>query len=181
MASVLHGGRYLVVYTATLGSSPSIGATPVFTCDAQIKTQVDYNATESHKIDVEHIEDDSALQTFIDTYVDVTATSETETITFEDGSKSTGTPTGNALLLIVKGGLSGAARKIYTAVVKIDPTSGSWTQEGNKFSRPKLAFNSVEPGGTVTVPTTYYTGIATTPGQITFGLGSVKYGKVHYA
>jgi hypothetical protein len=181
MASVLHGGRYLVVYTATLGSSPSIGATPVFTCDAQIKTQVDYNATESHKIDVEQIKDDSALQSFIDTYVDITQSSDVETITFEDGSKSSGTPTGNALLLIVKGGLSGAARKIYTAVVKIDPTSASWTQEGNKYSRPKLAFNSVEPGGVVTVPTTYYTGIATTPGQITFGLGSVKYGKIHYA
>jgi len=181
MASILNGGRYLVVYTATLGGTPSIGATPVFTLDAQIKTQVDYNATESHKIDIEQIRDDSGLQSFIETYVDTTQSSDTETITFEDGTKSTGTPSGNALLLIIKGGLSGAARKIYTAMVKIDPSSSSWTQEGNKYSRPKLVFNSVDPGGTVTVPTTYYTGIATTPGQITFGLGSVKYGKIHYA
>jgi hypothetical protein len=181
MASVIGGGKYLVVYTATLGSSPTIGATPVLTLSTQLKTQIDYNATEPHKIDIEHITADQTLQDFIDTYVDTTQTSELETVTFEDGTKSSGTASGNALLLIIKGGSDGVKNKIYTAVVKLDPTSGSYTQEGNKYVRVKLAFNSVNPGGVVTVPTTYYTGIATTPGQITFGLGSVKYGKTHNA
>jgi len=185
MSSVIGGGKYLVVYTATLGSSPSIGATPVFTLDKQIKTQIDYNATGPHTIDIEQIRGDSGIQNFIDTYVDTTQTSELETITFEDGSKSSGTASGNALLLIIKGGTVGsgsnAPNKIYTAIVKLDPTSGSFAQEGNKFNRVKLAFSSVEPGGVVTVPTTYYTGIAVTPGQITFGLGSVKFGRIHYA
>ncbi|GIV50637.1 MAG: hypothetical protein KatS3mg038_1158 [Candidatus Kapaibacterium sp.] len=181
MASVVGGGRQLVVYTMTRGATPSIGATPVFSLTAQIKTTVNVNYTQSHEVDIEHVEDSQALYDFLATYVDTAATSETEEITYEDGTKQSDSGSTSALLVIVRGGLSGSARKIYTAACVIDPTSGAWSQEGNKFSRPKLLLKSVDPLGTVTVPTTYYTGIAVTPAQVTFGLGAFKYGRVTFA
>ncbi len=181
MASVLNGGRYLAVYTMSLSPTPTIGMNPVLTLDAQIKTDVGYSLNSSHEITVEHIRDDSGLYSFLESYTDTTTGSDTEEITYEDGTKTSAATTQFPLLLIVKGGMSGSARKIYTAVVRVDPTSGAWSQEGNKYNRPALKFASIDPGAPVTVPSTYYTGIAVTPAQVVFGTGAAKYGKVTFA
>lgn len=179
MPPVLSGGRYAAFYTVSL-SPVSIGATPVLTLDAQIKTDVSVNYTAPHEITIEHIRDDSGLQSFLDSYTPLNIGSESEEITYEDGSKFGGSVE-QPLLMIVRGGLSGQSRKIYTAVVQIDPTSGSWSQEGNKYNRPTLKLRSVDPGSTVTVAATYYTGVATTPAQVTLGLGAYKYGRITFA
>lgn len=183
MASVLHGGRYLEVYTASLNGT--IGTSPVLTLGDQIKTDVSLNYTEGHEITVEHIKSDAALMSFIQTYVEAQAGTDVEQIVYEDGSKSTTANVANPLLVIVKGGLSGsgsgAPRKIFTALAYLDPTSGSWSQEGNKYERPSLKFKTIEPSAVVTVPATYYTNFAVTPAQVTFGQGNFKYGRVHFA
>lgn len=182
MPSVIGGGKYAVFYTMTPGSTPSIGATPVFSLAAQIKSTINVNYTQSHEIDIEHVEDSAALQAFLDAYIDAAASAETEEITYEDGTKSSVQASSKTLLAIIKGGLaSDGSRKIYTAAVVIDPTSGAWSQEGNKYNRVAFKLKSVDPLGTVTVPTTYYTGIAVTPAQVTFGLGQYKYGRVTFA
>jgi len=182
MPSVIGGGKYAVFYTMTPGQTPAIGATPVYSLAAQIKSTVNVNYTQSHEIDIEHVEDSAALQAFLDTYIDTAAGSQTEEITYEDGTKTTAQASSKTLLAIIKGGLaSDGSRKIYTAAVVIDPTSGAWSQEGNKYNRVAFKLKSVDPLGVVTVPTTYYTGIAVTPAQVTFGLAEYKYGRVKFA
>ncbi|GIV52854.1 MAG: hypothetical protein KatS3mg038_3502 [Candidatus Kapaibacterium sp.] len=182
MASVIGGGKYIVFYTMTPGQTPSIGATPVFSLSAQIKSTVNVNFAQSHEVDIEHVEDSHALYAFLEQYVDAAAGSETEELTYEDGTKTSASASAKTLLAIIRGGLtSTGARKIYSAAVVIDPTSGAWSQEGNKYNRPAFKLKSVDPGGTVTVPTTYYAGIAVTPAQVTFGLDTTKYGRVTFA
>ncbi|GIV50588.1 MAG: hypothetical protein KatS3mg038_1109 [Candidatus Kapaibacterium sp.] len=182
MSTVIGGGKYAVFYTLTPGATPSIGATPVFSLAAQIKSTINVNFTQSHEIDIEHVEDGAALQAFLETYVDATAGDGQEELVYEDGTKTSAPASSKTLLAIIKGGLtSSGARKIYTAAVVIDPTSGAWTQEGNKYNRPAFKLKSVDPGGTVTVPTTYYSSIAVTPAQVTFGLDALKFGRVTYS
>lgn len=182
MASILNGGRYLAVYTASVGTTPSIGATPVYTCTAQIKTTVTNRSAEPHDIDIEQIQDDGSLYAFLETYKPTAATANAEDVTYEDGVKVSAASVEKPLLIIVKGGnVPGGGNKIYSAIAQLDPESGSWSQEASKYSRPSLKFKSVDPGGVVTVPTTYYTGVAVTPAQVTFGLGSIKYGRVTFA
>jgi hypothetical protein len=180
MARVIGGGRYLAAYTVSLSPSINIGSTPVIVITDQESTDVKWSVTQSHEITVQQLRDDQALYTFLEQYMVTGGGSDTEEVTLEDGTKLTGASTAsNPLLVIVKGGGSATTgNQVYMAVAQLVDDSGSFKQEGNKYVRPKIGFKSLDPGGTVTVPATYFTSVAVTPAQATFGTGTTKYGRV---
>ncbi|GIV50628.1 MAG: hypothetical protein KatS3mg038_1149 [Candidatus Kapaibacterium sp.] len=135
MASVVGGGRQLVVYTMTRGATPSIGATPVFSLTAQIKTTVNVNYTQSHEVDIEHVEDSQALYAFLrHTLTRLRRVRPKKSPTRTAPSNPIAVRSSALLADLCAVATSGAARKIYTAACVIDPTSGAWSQEGNKYN-----------------------------------------------
>ena len=68
MSRIIHGGRKAYFYTASNGTTPTVGATAVYTCSDQISTDVSKGDDGLATITIEQVQDDSTLATFLRTY-----------------------------------------------------------------------------------------------------------------
>lgn len=186
---VISGGRALYVYTATNGTTPSVGASPVFTATDQIDTDVAFDDQGVATLTINQIQDDEALNTFLENYAKPTAASAgtPEDITFEDGVSMLGAASaGTPLYIIVKGGVvtgSGSSlgkRKAFHMFGVAQKTSGSWNQSGNVYNKPTLAFVAQALEGTLTVASTYFSSVLVTAAAQTLNNTNRKFGAVFF-
>lgn len=186
---VISGGRALYVYAATNGANPTIGATPVFSATDQIDTDVAFDDQGVATITINQIQDDEALNTFLETYARPSAASAgtPEDITFEDGVSMLGAASaGTPLYVIIKGGVvtgSGASlgkRKAFHMFGVAQKTSGSWNQSGNVYNKPTLSFVAQALEGTLTVASTYFSSVLTSATQQVLNNTNRKFGAVFF-
>ena len=98
------------------------------------------------------------------------------------GAANTGTP----LLAIIKGGTqTGGSTKIFSSVVTVGRSSGSWSQSGNTYNRPTLTAVSQPVEATAaTIPSSFFasfaSGGASTAATVVLNNAARKYGAVSY-
>lgn len=184
---IANGGRAAYIYTATNGTNPTIGVTPVLTLTDQIDTQIAYDDTATPTVTINSTLDDSSLETFRQTYCVGAATTGTpEDITYEDGTTVLGaSQTGQVLYMIVAGGtVQGGAdngKKMgWHGFVAAGKAIGSWTQSGGTFGKPALSFVGLPCEGTLTVASTYMTSIMVTAAAQTLNQTTKKLGAKFY-
>lgn len=184
---VISGGRGLWVYEATNGTAPTIGATAVYVNTDQIDTDVAFDDQGVATVTVNQVQDDEALNTFIENYARPTAGSAgtPEDINWEDGSTTLGAASaGKTLYVIVKGGqvtgsgTSVGKRKAYHFFGVAQKSSGSFNQSGNVYNKPTLSFVAQPIEGTVTVASTYFASVLNTAATATLNNSTRKYGAV---
>jgi hypothetical protein len=182
---VLNGGRALYVFTATNGTTPTVGTTAVYSNTDQIDTDVAFDDQGIATITINQVQDDEALNTFIETYARPTAgaSGTPEDINWEDGSTTLGAAASGATLYVqVKGGIvtgSGASvgkRMAFHMFGVAQKSSGSWNQSGNVYNKPTLSFVSQPLEGVVTVASTYFASVLVTAAAQTLNNTSRKYG-----
>lgn len=182
---VISGGRALYVFTATNGTTPTVGASAVYSNTDQIDTDVAFDDQGNATITVNQVQDDEALNTFIETYARPTSGSAgtPEDINWEDGSTTLGAASSGTLLyVIVKGGLvtgtgtSVGKRMGFHMFGVAQKSSGSWNQSGNVYNKPTLSFVAQPVEGTVTIASTYFSSVLVTAATQTLNSTSRKYG-----
>lgn len=182
---VISGGRALYVYTATNGTSPSVGSTAVYTNTDQIDTDVAFDDQGVATVTVNQVQDDEALNTFIESYARPTAGSAgtPEDINWEDGSTTLGAASsGQTLYIVVKGGVvtgSGSSvgkRTAFHMFGVAQKTSGSFNQSGNVYNKPTLSFVAAPIEGTITIASTYFSSVLVTAASQTLNNSTRKYG-----
>jgi hypothetical protein len=182
---VLNGGRALYVFTATNGTTPTVGTTAVYSNTDQIDTDVAFDDQGIATITINQVQDDEALNTFIETYARPTAgaSGTPEDINWEDGSTTLGAAASGATLYIqVKGGVvtgtgtSVGKRMAFHMFGVAQKSSGSWNQSGNVYNKPTLSFVSQPLEGVVTVASTYFASVLVTAAAQTLNSTSRKYG-----
>jgi hypothetical protein len=181
---VLNGGNVIGLWTVDDSiTTPTVGTTYAYKLSGNIiSTSVERQDTGAYNITVEHVEDDTALQTFIAASVTVGAT--TEALTFEDGTQEGASGANTKYIAAVRGGLkggaSGAARKVGVFPVRMLSTSGGWSQSGDTYNRVNLEFEGYKLEKAVTLASTYFTDFMTTPAAVTLTT-SLPYGTVVFA
>lgn len=186
---IISGGRALFVFTATNGTTPSVGATAVYSNTDQIDTDVAFDDMGIPTVTINQVQDDEALNTFIETYARGTAASagKPEDINWEDGTTTLGAASSGTLLyVLVKGGVvtgTGASvgkRMAFHMLGVAQKTSGSFNQSGNVYNKPQLSFVAAGlDAALLTVPATYFgtsTLGVTTPAAQALNNTSRKYG-----
>jgi hypothetical protein len=182
---VLNGGRALYVFTATNGTTPSVGATAVYSNTDQIDTDVAFDDQGVATITINQVADDEALNTFIEAYARPTAgaSGTPEDIPWEDGSTTLGAAAaGQVLYIQVKGGVvsgtgtSVGKRMAFHMFGVAQKSSGSWNQSGNVYNKPTLSFVAQPLEGTVTIASTYFASVLVTAASQTLNSTSRKYG-----
>lgn len=185
MGYVIGGAKFAQFFTAANGATPAIGTISIFDYDKQVSTDVTKDESGNHSITIDGIQDSEALTTYLDTYFSTYGSGTGEDITFENADTLSATG-GNPLQFgIIYGGIDSDSssssfnkRKIFMSLVRGTLDSGAYKQEGNKYSRPTLKYNSVDLEGALTVATTYFlTTLVTTPTQVVIGTATKK-GKV---
>jgi len=190
---IISGGRSLNIYTATNGTTPSVGTTAVYSNTDQIDTDVAFDDQGVATVTINQVQDDEALNTFIETYArpSAGASGTPEDINWEDGTSTLGAAaSGTLLYLIVKGGkVSGSGSSVgktmgFHMFGVAQKSSGSWNQSGNVYNKPTLSFvaQGVE-ADAVTVAASYITAAlgVTTATAITLNKTSRKYGAKFFA
>lgn len=182
---ILAGGNKVAFVTVNDGTTPAIGATWAYVLEGNIlSTSVTRQDSGQYDVSIEHVEDNAALQTFLQTSIS-TETGGIEELMFEDGTKELASTSSNTkYIVIVRGGLqggtAGAARKVGVFPQRISSTSGGWDQAGETYNRVTLEGQGFKLGAAITVTSGLLTGYATTPGAVTLTT-SLPYGTVVYA
>ena len=185
---ILNGGRALYVFTATNGTTPTVGASAVYTNTDQIDTDVAFDDQGVATVTINHTQFDEAWNTFVETYARPTAASSgtPEDITYEDGTLVPGAANSGTLLYIqvkggqVSGGSSAGKQMAFHMFGVAQKSSGSWNQSGNTYNKPTLSFVAQAVEGTVTIASTYMTSVLVTAASQTLNATSRKYGAIFF-
>lgn len=186
---VINGGRALYVFTATNGTTPTVGTAAVYTGTDQIDTDVAFDDQGVATVTINSLQDDEAFNTFVEAYARPTAGSAgtPEDITFEDGVSMLGAAAaGQTLYIIIKGGVvSGTGtsvnkRKAFHMFGVAQKTSGSWNQSGNVYNKPSLSFVAQAVEGGITIASTYFTNVLVTAAAQSLNSTSRKFGAVFF-
>jgi len=182
---ILAGGNKVAFVTVNDGTTPSIGATWAYVLEGNIlSTSVTKQDSGQFDISIEHVEDDQALQTFLEASI-VTTSGGIEELLFEDGTRELASTSSNTkYIAIIRGGLAGGTaggkRKVGVIPQRISSTSGGWDQAGETYNRVTLEGQGFKLAAAITVTSGLLTGYATTPGAVTLTT-SLPYGTVVYA
>jgi len=183
---VLAGGNWVRAFSITDGATPTLAGTAALNISANIlSTTVTRQDTGQYDVSVEHVEDTSTLQTYLENYISVTTSTAIEELLFEDGTREAAATSSNQTqVLIVRGGAVGGnasvnGRKLGVFNVRLSNTSGGWSQAGETYNRVSLEYEGYKSSGAYTVPATYFNSLAVTPTQVVVGT-STPYGVVVY-
>lgn len=181
---ILAGGNKVAFVTVNDGATPSIGASPVYVLEGNIlSTSVTKQDSGQFDISIEHVEDDAALQAFLEASI-ITTAGGIEELLFEDGTRELASTSSNTkYIAIVRGGLAGGTaggkRKVGIIPQRISSTSGGWDQAGETYNRVTLEGQGFKLAATINVGTGLVTGYLTTPIAVTLG-AALPYGTVVY-
>lgn len=176
---ILAGGNAIGLWSCDDGATPTVASTyNLYLWGNIISTDVSRQDTGAYNVSVEHVEDNKALQDFIEAAT--TVAGNVEDLMFED-STSEMAGTNQKYIMAVKGGLAGgvanAARKCGVFPVRLANTSGGWTQSGETYNRVNLEFEGFKLAAPITLLATHLTGFMTTPTPVTL-TASKAYGTV---
>ena len=183
---ILAGGNKVAFVTVNDGTTPSIGATWAYVLEGNIlSTSVTRQDSGQYDVSIEHVEDNAALQTFIQASVSFD-TGGIEELLFEDGTREVASTSSNTkYIAIVRGGLAGgsagAARKVGVFPQRISSTAGGWDQAGETYNRVTLEGQGFKLAAAITVTTGLLTGYVTTPTSPVTLTTSLPYGTVVFA
>lgn len=151
---VVGGANLSVFYTANeLGTSPTVGATAVYSMKRKIKTSLTRTT-----FTIDQNEDNPELTTFLEEYAPVTTVTADQG-EYEDGTKfNSSQATSDTLLQIVYGGVDTVSnkRKIVLMLCKMAQDAGSFDQESGKYTKPKVAGDVVNNDADLVIPSTYF-------------------------
>jgi len=178
---IIAGGNAFAVWTVDdTVTTPTVGASPaLYLYGNIISTDVARQDSGAYNVTIEHVEDNAALQTFIEASVSVAGN--VEDILLEDGTNET-SGSNTKYVAAVKGGTNGstgAARKVGVFPVRLSNTSGGWTQAGETYNRVTLEFEGFKLAAPVTLLATHLTSFMTTSTPVTL-TASKPYGTVVY-
>jgi hypothetical protein len=179
---IIAGGNAFAVWTVDdTVTTPTVGASPaLYLYGNIINTDVARQDSGAYNITIEHVEDNQALQDFIETSISVSGN--VEDILREDGVTET-SGANTKYIAAVKGGTNGAsdksARKVGVFPVRLSNTSGGWTQAGETYNRVTLEFEGYKLSAPVTLLATHLTSFMTTATPVTLTT-SKPYGTVVY-
>ena len=107
-ARILAGGNKVAFVTVDDGTTPSIGATWAYVLEGNIlSTSVSKQDSGQFDVSIEHVEDNAALQSFLNASI-VTTTGGIEELLFEDGTRELASTSSNTkYITIIRGGLAG--------------------------------------------------------------------------
>jgi hypothetical protein len=177
---IIAGGNAFAVWTVddTL-TTPTVGSSPaLYLYGNIISTDVARQDSGAYNITIEHVEDNPALQTFIEASISVGGN--VEDILLEDGTNET-SGSNTKYIAAVKGGTNGTTtvRKVGVFPVRLSNTSGGWTQAGETYNRVTLEFEGFKLSAPVTLLATHLTSFMTTATPVTLSV-SKPYGTVVY-
>ena len=181
---VLAGGNAVGFWTVDdTVATPTVGTTYAYKLTGNIiTTSVERQDTGAYNVTIEHVEDNSALQSFITASVNVSGA--TEELLFEDGTTEGTSGSNTKYIVAVKGGLAGgaagAARKCGVFPVRMMSTSGGYTQAGETYNRVTLEFEDFKLEKAVTLAATYFGEFMTTATPVTL-TSSIPYGTVVFS
>jgi hypothetical protein len=156
---IIAGGNVFAVWTVddTL-TTPTVGATYAFKLSGNIiSTDVARQDSGAYNITIEHVEDNAALQTFIEDSISVAGN--VEDLLLEDGTNET-SGANRKYIAAVRGGTNGStggARKVGVFPVRLSNTSGGYTQAGETYNRVTLEFEGFKLAATVGLTATHLT------------------------
>jgi len=179
---IINGGRFIALYRFTNGLTPTLGATLLYTFGDQIKTDVSQDSNGVYTVTIDQIQDDEAYNTFVETEKDF-ATAGVEEIVYEDNAIQA-PASSKQLLAIIKGGIvvggaSDGKQKVAAIPCIMDLSSGGYSQEAKKYSRPKIMLKSIALQGNITIPATYFNSIMVTAAAKQL-LQSLRYGRIFF-
>ena len=178
---IIAGGNVFGCWTVDdTVTTPTIGSTYALKLYGNIiSTDVARQDSGAYNVTIEHVEDNAALQSFIEASVSVAGN--VEDILLEDGTNET-SGSNTKYIAAVKGGTNGstgAARKVGVFPVRLSNTSGGWTQAGETYNRVTLEFEGFKLSAPVTLLATHLTDFMTTATPVTLTT-SKPYGTVVY-
>lgn len=173
------GGNRLVFYTATDGTTPTVGTTPVMVLTNIISTDVPTDDTGITSINLEQIESSPEFDTFIRTYTNKAAGAGSEEVVYEDGiTVPAGGGSATKLVAISRGPLaSNGQRRAWAMMCTLQNSSGSYNQSANTYIRGSVAAVAAPISGDLALGTAYFSGILVTPAAATLDATLDKYGK----
>jgi hypothetical protein len=181
---ILAGGNKVAFVTVDDGATPTVGASWAYVLDGNIlSTSIAKQDSGQFDISIEHVEDNAALQTFLEASI-ITTSGGIEELLFEDGTRELASTSSNTkYIAIVRGGLAGGVssgkRKVGVMPQRISSTSGGWDQAGETYNRVTLEGQGFKLAATVSVSSGLLTGYLATPIAVTLG-ASLPYGTVVY-
>ena len=119
---------------------------------------------------------DSAMATYLDSRI-TTASTETVTVTFEDGSQiqdsqASGTVVSDVIIYPTKKPQSEATTRVFVGLAIVSGDSGSITTTSGAFNETPLQFTTVAVESTITIPNTAFTAVGITQATMTLTPGS---------
>lgn len=181
---VIAGGNVFGAWTVDDGTTPAVGSTYLYKLqDNIVSTEVTRDeATGAYSVSLEHVEDNAALQSFIEASINTTSGG-IEDLLLEDGTQETGSANNTKLVVAVRGGLAGgttgAARKVGVFPQRMLNSSGGWSQAGETYNRVSLAFEGFKLATNITLAATYFGHFMTTTAPVTL-FSTIPYGTVVY-
>lgn len=171
------GGNRLTLYKININSSSTVTFASTSTVfDQTVSTTIGRSET-GYTISLDQIKCDSTvLTTFLEEAL-VLGQTAGEAITFEDATEVSASANSTQYLAVVSGGVDGANRLCFTAIVTLDPSSGGLGMSANTYNRPSLSFTSVAAATDVTIgtsnfPTSHFTAAA----AVTLSYSTQRYG-----
>ena len=127
-------------------------------------------------IDLTARDNSSAMATFLDERI-TTASTETVTVTFEDGSQiqesqASGQTISDVLIYPLKKPQSEATTRVFVGLGIVSGDSGSVTTTSGAFNETPLQFTTVAVESTITIPAAAFTQMGVTLGTQTLAPGS---------
>ena len=183
---ILAGGNNTRMFSVTDGTTPTVASSIAFSIVGEITSAgvSRDDATGQYNVSIEHVYDTSTLQTYLDTYINVTTSTAIQELMTEDGVKELAATSSNQKQLVIiggglQGGPGGTARKVFVGPQKLKSGSGAYTQTAEQWNKVTLAFEGYKLGGAVTIPSSFFSSISVAPSAVNLST-SLPYGTVVY-
>lgn len=127
-------------------------------------------------IDLTSRNNSSALNTYLDSRI-TTASTETVSVTFEDGSQiqesqASGSVTSDVVIYPTKKPQAEGTCRVYVGLAIVSGDSGSITTTAGAFNETPLQFTSIAVESTIVIPDTAFTAVGVTRASYTLVPGS---------
>lgn len=166
MANTAQGGASRVRFFEIDTDHTTIGSDPV--ADFQLIEQTSPTRQDNggYEIQFTQLQDDQDFHDFIDTYAPVTEATGGEEVTLEDGSIVGGSTASSPDLYMESYGPTISStpetRKLWAGIVKVNSSSGSYTQVNGSYSKPTLTVTSQKTKANLDINTKFISTLACT-------------------
>lgn len=182
MANTAQGGASRVQFFTVDTDHTTIGADAAADFALIEQTGAARQDNGGYELTFTQLQDDADFHDFINTYAPVTEATGGEEITLEDGSVVGGSTASSQDLLMISYGPTISStpetRKVWAGIVKVNSTSGSYTQANASYSKPSLVTTSQKTKAALDINSKFLSTLACT--GVTQTLAANGRGKVYF-